>query len=411
MKHKSTDPIASSWPPSQERNALPGSVTSDLLNNPRLKPQAEDLALASVWQMESPADANAALDGAAFVYRRDGHPNAESLAAHLRQLHGAQSAVLTAQGMSALGALALTILKPGDEVWIAEELYGKSVHLFAKALKQWQVHAQTFDPAGDLQQLANSKAAMVLVETLSNPRLRLPALEPLVQVCQELDAKLVVDNTFATHLLCRPLDLGADIVIESLGKIVNGHSDAMVGLIASQDAELMDATKATVSTYGMASSPLDCYLTQRGLSSLAVRMQRACENALELSKHLEQHAAVKHLDYPGLKSHPQHLLATQLLHGGFGWMLAMHIDASQENVHRFLDALRPDIPFVPSLGDACTTFSHPTSTSHRGYSAEQLDTLGISFGTIRISCGLEPSSWLLEKFTSALDLLEEPPHS
>lgn len=372
------------------------------------RPQAEAISVASVWQMESPETANAALAGrdGAFVYRRDGHPNERSLGSKLAELHGAASASITAQGMSAVGAVALATLEPGAEVWIANELYGKSTQLFSKDLARWGTKCTLFDPTSqeDLQRLSDSRARLVMVETISNPRLNVPCLKSLAEITHAVGGKLAVDNTFATHLLCRPIDFGADIVVESLGKQVNGHSDAMVGLVASKDQDLGDAIAATISTFGMASSPLDCFLTQRGLATIAVRMERACANALQLAEQLNALEGIQ-VDYPGLSSHRHRSLALEQLKGGFGWMVTIHLQPDSEFVMQLFEHLSPEIAFVPSLGDVCTTLSHPASTSHRGYTVEERAALGIHEGTVRVSCGIEPGEWLVKRFCDAVKSL------
>lgn len=391
------------WPNELEQLALRASHQEQ----PGQHPQAEAIALASVWQMPSPESADAALAGSGgdFIYRRDGHPNERSLASKLASLHGARDAMLTAQGMSAIAAVAMTVLKPGADVWIANELYGKSHKLFSTEMKRWQVNVRCFDPteAAEVAELLSAKVDLVLVESISNPRMNIADLTALAQATHAAGGYLLVDNTFATHLLCRPLQLGADLVVESLGKIVNGHSDTMLGLLAVADEQLGKRLRNTVSTFGMASSPMDCYLTHRSLHSLGVRMERACHNALALARGLDKLPQVR-VDYPGLVDHPQHELANQQLSGGYGWMLALHLPAERERVLKVFEQLRPEIGFVPSLGDANTTISHPVSTSHRGFTESERTELGISYGTIRISCGIETTEWLVDKFVSAVQL-------
>ena len=388
------------WPSNLEVTALHNSYSG---NN---APLSEDISLASVWRMQTPQEAGNALAGksSAFVYRRDGHPNDMQLCSKLARMHGTEFGNLVAQGMSALSAVALTVLPKDGLVWIADELYGKSIVLFEKALSRHGVRLHKFDPtsASAAEQLVASKPHLVLVETLSNPRLRMPDFSALAEATHNGGGLLLVDNTFATPLHCRPIEFGADIVVESLGKQVNGHSDAMLGLIVCKDEQMNKDIKGTVSTFGLSSSPLDCYLTNRGLMTLPLRIQRASSNAIGLAKSLSCHHRVKHVDYPGLEAHPQHKLASTQLQGGYGWMLSMHIDADETCVEQLFARLLPEIPFAPSLGDVCTTVSHPHSTSHRGFTDQQRIDLGITIGTIRISCGLEPIEWLTDRFLGAL---------
>jgi len=369
------------------------------------RPHAEELVLSSVWCMPDLAAAERGLESPAegYVYRRDAHPNARALAGKLARVHRASQCVLTAQGMSALAAVAWSVLKPNSQVWLARELYGKSLALFTQGLGPWQILSRTFDPnsADDRQRLAQSQPALVVVETLSNPRLRVCPISEIAEITHAAGGLLLVDNTFASHLLARPLELGADLCMESLTKIVSGHSDAMLGMVCGRDSQLMQRIAAAVSLYGLASSPLDCYLTDRGLATLPLRLDAACRNALALAEHLAQQPGVARVDYPGLPDHPQHALARKQL-ATFGWMLTVELAGGRTAVAAAIERLAPQIPFCPSLGDVQTTVSHPASTSHRGLSAEQQQMLGISQGTLRISCGAEPTSWLCQQFADAL---------
>jgi cystathionine beta-lyase/cystathionine gamma-synthase len=370
-------------------------------------PQAEALELSSVWQLESPAAADAAMSGVGqqYVYRRVEHPNAQLLASKLALMHGASRALLTAQGMSAIAAVALANLRPGSQVWIGNELYGETSQLLCRNLAQWEVKVSVFDPCDKEQLIQLSQAGhvdLVFIETITNPRMRVADIGQVAEATHSTGGRLVVDNTFATCLLCRPLDLGADFVVESLGKLVNGHSDGMLGLIAGRDSQAIGQLASWVKTFGWTSSPMDCYLTHRGLQSLALRMNRACENAMALANCLSEIEGVVRVDYPGLPNNASHSVARHQFQKAFGWMLGFQIEADPQQVEKLFAALRPEICFVPSLGDANTTLSHPVSTSHRATDATQLQQLGIDHGTMRVSCGLEPTEWLITRFRSAM---------
>ncbi len=389
------------WP--QELEVIALEVNSDGTVN---RPQASSISTASVWRMESAAAADAALGGASdrFVYRRDGHPNERELAQKLAKLHGGETAIITAQGMSSIAAVALSVLKPGATAWVANELYGKTSKMFVRDLARWGVTSRAFDPTddGELAELRKSQVDLVIVETMSNPRLCVPDLRRCADAAHAAGAILVVDNTFATHLICRPLTLGADVVIESLSKQVCGHSDSMLGLAVTADATLAKQMQDAMSTFGMASSPLDCYLTHRGLMTLALRIERATANAQALAQTLSESEVIHRVDYPGLKLHPQHELASAQFAETFGWMVTFELDCERVTVQELFDRLLPEIAFVPSLGDVCTTVSHPIYTSHRSLNAMQLERLGISAATVRVSVGIEPTEWLVDRFARAL---------
>ncbi|MFN9789210.1 MAG: PLP-dependent transferase, partial [Pirellulaceae bacterium] len=214
---------------------------------------------------------------------------------------------------------------------------------------------------------------------------------------------LVIDNTLASGSLCQPLKHGAHWVVESLGKVVCGHSDAMVGMIAG-NGPIPARLRGVVSTFGMASSPMDCWLTSRGLQTLPLRLERASRNAMALASRFQHHPAVERIDYPGLPDHPQHAIAQQLCGNQWsGFMLGMELAGDMSTVERFFQSLSPEVPFCPSLGEIETTVSHPWTTSHRTVPLEIKASLGIREGLVRISCGVEPPETLVERFAAALD--------
>ena len=380
---------------------------------PMSQPQTEPLHLSGVWRMESTEQADAILAGTSpgFVYRREGHPNASSLAEALRVVHGAEESIVTAQGMSAISIAAMALLKPGDRVLLGQPLYGRTSFFIKKDLARWGIDSEDVNVT-DMNAWVHAfrkPSRMVIIETITNPRLNVPDIETIAhlahqyggQATSEFGTVVLVDNTFATPVLCQPLALGADLVMESLSKFVCGHADAMLGLLCGRNA-VWDRMRQTMVSFGMTSSPLDCWLTQRGLASLPVRMAHAASSAFEIAKSIEDHPAISLLDYPGLQSHSDHVIAKKQFNGTFGNMLTFRLRGGLRSAQQFLAAVALDIPFCPTLGEAQTTLSHPASTSHRSYSGEQLESLGINDGTLRFSIGLEPNGWLKEKFFEGL---------
>jgi len=373
---------------------------------PKSKPQSEPIHLTGVWRMESTEQADSLLAGTHhdYVYRREGHPNASSISDALRELHGADSAIVTAQGMSAISIAALALLQPGDRVLLGQPLYGRTSFLIKNDLARWGIE---FEDVVATEQSAwedalRKPARLVIVETITNPRLTVPDLEFISSLSHDRGGHataeggtvVLVDNTFATPVLCQPIALGADLVMESLSKFVCGHADAMLGFLGGRQ-EVWGRMRSTMVSFGMTSSPLDCWLTQRGLASLTVRMAHAANSTMHLAKAIEQHTSIGLLDYPGLESHPNHAVAMKQFKGTFGNMLTLQLKGGLRSAERFIAAVAEDIPFCPSLGEAQTTLSHPCSTSHRSYSQEQLQSLRIDGGTLRMSIGLEPKEWLI----------------
>jgi len=245
-----------------------------------------------------------------------------------------------------------------------------------------------------------------LVETISNPKLRVADLSKLADLCHSHDARLLVDNTFASPIVCRPLDLGADLVVESLTKIMNGHGDTTLGLLCGR-SKIWNRIPAAISSWGMTSGPFDCWLAERGASTLYLRMSAAAESAMSLAKRLGEHPKILEVAYPGLESHPDQKVATsQFLTVSdrpcFGNIITIEVAGGIDGARRFMAATE-DIPYCPSLGELTTTLSHPYSSSHRNLSPEQLKLLGISGGTIRLSIGLESSEFIGSAIENALN--------
>src|SRR5438128_1998575 len=223
---------------------------------------------------------------------------------------------------------------------------------------------------------------------MSNPMVRVVDIPNLATLAHRHHCRLVVDNTFATPALTKPLELGADLVMESLTKMIGGHSDVTLGLVCGNDDELLPALTASVSIWGLASNPFDCWLAERGLATLELRMHAASQNAARLSEWLAEQPGVIRVVYPGRLDHPDHRLAPEILRGGFGNMLCFELEGGRDAVNRFMHQA-PGIPFSPSLGHCATTLSHPATTSHRYASPAERRRQGITDGLIRLSVGPE----------------------
>ncbi|MBL8795580.1 MAG: aminotransferase class I/II-fold pyridoxal phosphate-dependent enzyme [Planctomycetia bacterium] len=325
-----------------------------------------------------------------FIYARDGHPNARALAADLAKMEGAAWAAITGSGMAAITAAVLPLVQQGDRIIASHRLYGRTTQLFGQELPRYGVEAVFVDTC-DLKQVRaalEQPAKVLFVETMSNPLLRLTDVEALAKVAKEHHCTLIVDNTFATPVLCKPLDLGADLVMESLTKMICGHSDVTLGLLAGKQPDLFPQVNAVISIWGLASNPFDCWLLSRGLSTLPLRMQAATANAVALASWLAEQPAISRVVYPTRPDHPDHELAKRLLPAGAGNMLCFELKGGRDAVNRFLRAA-PGVPFSPSLGNTTTTLSHPGATSHRYVSPAEKKRQGISDGLIRLSVGVE----------------------
>jgi cystathionine beta-lyase/cystathionine gamma-synthase len=365
-------------------------------------PLAPSIHLSAVYQVHGLEQIDALYEGneAGFTYARDGHPNAAQLAAKVAALEGAEAALVCASGMAAESAVFLGLLSQGDHLALSDGLYGRSALLVRRELARFGIGHAFFDPtrAESLRAMMTPATRCVFAETLSNPSVRLADIEGLAAVTRQAGVPLVIDHTFAP-LLCRPLELGAEAVTHSATKLIGGHSDLTLGLVAGSEA-LIERASQVATTVGLTGNPFESWLALRGVATLAVRSARACATALELAERLEGSGDVAAVHYPGLPSHPDHTRAARLLAGGFGTIVTIDL-GTRERADAFIRGLQ-HIPFAPSLGDVATTLSHPATTSHRGQSPEQWARQGITAGLIRLSIGLEEPTDLWDDIRQAL---------
>ncbi len=324
-----------------------------------------------------------------FVYARDAHPNARRLAAILATAEGGAWGVICGSGMAAISAIVLATVQAGGHIVASNRLYGRTTQLFQQEFGRFGV-ATSFVDTSDLEQVEKAletPARLLFVETMSNPLLRVADLEKLAALAKKHGCLLAVDNTFATPELVRPLDIGADLVMESLTKLIGGHSDVTLGVVCGR-GDYQTEVNQVVSIWGLASNPFDCWLAERGLATLPLRARAACANAAALADWLAGQPGVAHVVYPGQPDHPDHDLARRLLRGVFGNMLCFELAGGREAVNRFMRAAT-GVPFSPSLGHTGTTCSYPAGTSHRYVSPVERARQGISDGLVRLSVGIE----------------------
>jgi cystathionine beta-lyase/cystathionine gamma-synthase len=301
--------------------------------------------------------------------------------------------------MAAISALVLATVQQGQRVVTSHRLYGRTTQLFQQELPRLGVQSSFVD-TNDLEQVRQAlktPTRLLFVETMSNPLLRLADVPALAGLAHEAGCLLVVDNTFATPVLARPVEQGADLVMESLTKMIGGHSDVTLGLVCGSN-DFQPEVNQVSSIWGFASNPFDCWLTERGLSTLALRMKTASANAAALSEWLAGQPGVRRVVYPGRMDHPDHELAGRVLHGGFGNMLCFDLAGGREAVNRFMHRA-PGIPFSPSLGHTTTTCSHPATTSHRYVSPAEKERQGITDGLVRLSVGAEELAQIREEMS------------
>jgi cystathionine beta-lyase/cystathionine gamma-synthase len=344
-----------------------------------------------------------------YVYTRYGNPTVTALEEAVAVLEEGETALAFASGMAAIHAALLAAgARAGSAVVAAQDIYG-ATHALLNQLMRSQGVATRFVDTTDLEAVAVAcaelKPVALIVETVSNPLLKVADLLVLADVAHQHGAALLVDNTFATPCLVQPLKLGADVVIHSATKYLGGHGDVLSGVVVASEArrvDLFEVLKATGGNLG----PQEAWLVLRGLRTLPLRMRQHCENALAVARWLEVHPRVSRVYYPGLLSHPQYELAGRLFQGhGYGGMVAFDLDgADQRRVFRFFEALRLCMP-ATTLGDVCSLVLYPAHASHRALSPEERARIGIGDGLVRLSVGIEAVEDIIGDLEQALDAL------
>lgn len=363
------------------------------------------LHLSSTYTFPTVEDGAARFAGeqAGYVYSRVGNPTTALLEQRIADLEGAEAGLATASGMGATTSLLWTLLKPGDEVIADQTLYGCTFGFFNHGLAKFGVrirHVDLTDPA-NLERVISADTRLVFFESPANPNMRLIDIAAVADIAHRHGADVVVDNTYCTPYLQRPIELGADFVVHSATKYLGGHGDLIAGLIAGPK-ETLDQVRfyGIKDMTGAVMSSQDAFLILRGLKTLALRMHRHAENALGLAQFLAAQGKVAVVHYPGLPSFPQYALAQRqmALPGG---MLAFELKDGIEAGRRFMNALRL-ITRAVSLGDAESLAQHPASMTHSFYTPEERQAHMISEGLVRISAGLEDLPDLLADVDQAL---------
>jgi len=365
---------------------------------------SEALFLTSGFVYETAEDAEAAFSNKLdrFVYSRYANPTLAMLEERLRLLEGAEVCRTTASGMAAVFAALACQLKAGDRIVASRALFGSCLYIVADILPRWGIETVLVDGT-DLDQWAAALAVptnCVFLETPSNPTLEIIDLAEVSRLAHAAGARVVVDNVFATPLLQRPLELGADIVVYSATKHIDGHGRCLGGVILA-DKEFVDKHLTQFLRHtGPALSPFNAWVMLKGLETLHLRVARHCENAAAVAKSLEGRPGLRRVIYPGLESHPQYALAKRQMSGS-STMVALELDGGKDAAFRFLNALRI-VDISNNLGDAKSLITHPSTTTHQRLSEEERMHLGISGGLVRLSVGLEDVDDLIEDLEGAL---------
>lgn len=337
------------------------------------------------------------------VYSRISNPTLDLLERRIASLEGAEAGLALASGMGAITSVLWTLLSPGDEVIVDKTLYGCTFAFMHHGLRKFGItitHVDLTDPA-NLSAAMSDRTRVVFFETPANPNMRLVDIEAVATIAHAGNAIVVVDNTYATPYLTRPIALGADLVVHSATKYLGGHGDLVAGVVVGR-AEVISEIRLVgmKDMTGSVMAPFNAMLLLRGLKTLALRMERHCASARIVAKWLEGHPQVAAVHYPGLESFGQHALAKRQM-ALSGAMIAFELKGGLEDGRRMMNGLRL-IARAVSLGDAETLIQHPASMTHSTYTPEERAEHGISDGLIRLSVGLEDVSDILDDLDGAL---------
>jgi cystathionine beta-lyase/cystathionine gamma-synthase len=336
-----------------------------------------------------------------YEYARTQNPTRAALEGNVAAMESGKAAFAFASGMAAINAVT-TMLKAGDHVIVSENVYGGTFRLFENVLGRYQLsftYADTTDLAA-VDRAFTASTRLLFVETPSNPIMQITDLGKAADLAHRHHARLVVDNTFASPFIQRPIELGADLVAHSTTKYLNGHSDSVGGIVVAAHDEDAEWLRFVQNTAGAILGPFDSWLVLRGTKTLPLRMVQHSANGLALAEFLAVHSKVKRVYYPGLPSHPQHELAARQMRG-FGGMLAFEL-GSLDAARRLLNAVRL-MSLAESLGGVETLISHPATMTHASVPADRRAALGITDGLVRISAGIEDVGDLEEDLAQALD--------
>lgn len=327
-----------------------------------------------------------------YLYTRMGNPNSDELATAVAELEGADAGVATSSGISAILAGMLSVLKSGDHLVASEDLYGGTVQLLTGELSRFGIEVSYADFTNEqsIRAALKDNTKMIYSESITNPFLRVENIEQVVRIAKEFNLVSMIDNTFATPYLLKPIELGVDLVAHSGTKYIGGHSDVSIGVVVGR-ADLLAEARARVVSLGANVSPFESWLTVRGLKTLALRMEKQTKNARTLADALTKNEAVHKVYYPN-----------HVLPKGDGAMVTIEL-SEQVDVRNFFASLGW-ITIVPSLAGVETTVSYPIATSHRALSEEDQKRLGINSHVIRISVGIEHAEDIVEQFEKAIQI-------
>lgn len=379
---------------------LNGAYTQDPVTNPETMP----IYLTTAFNVEDLDDLEKRYAEHGFCYNRNRNANRTALAQLMTALEGGEDSIICSSGMAAIYTAISSIVKTGDHILADQTLYGETVEIFTDILTKYQIET-TFVDFTDIEQIKAAiqpNTKLFYTETIGNPMITVVDIDAVSLLAHDNNAYLIVDNTFMTSAGFRPLEHGADLVVNSLTKFANGHSDAVCGSVTGPADLVKKAYELQILT-GCTADAFTCWLVQRGMRTLPLRLSRQMENAKKLAEALEASPYVLKVFYPSLPSHKQHELAKRLFTDGFGGMLTIELPDDRDKMNAFMRRLNL-AHYAMTLGGYRTTFAYPILSSHYNVPEDERLKIGIKNGTLRISVGIENGDDLVQDFLQALEV-------
>lgn len=379
-----------------------GAYINQLASNPETAP----IYLTTAFNVEDLDDLQERYDAKGFCYNRNRNPNRSALIELMTYLEKGENSIICSSGMAAISTTVLSIVKQGDHILSDRTLYGETIDIFTKVLSNYGVDV-TYVDFTDLEQVkagVQKNTKLFYTETVSNPMISVVDIDAVAEIAHSNNSVLIVDNTFMTPVAFRPIEHGADITINSLTKFANGHSDAVCGAVTGRADLIQNAYNLQV-LLGSCADAFTSWLVQRGMRTMSLRVEKQMSNAAKLAKALEESPYVLKVNHPSLKSHPQHELSKRLFDDAYGGMLSFALPDNKEKINEFMRKLNL-AHYAMTLGGYRTTLSHPIMSSHYDVPEEERLKIGITYGLIRVSVGIENPKDLIKDFIQALEVFE-----
>lgn len=368
-------------------------------------PEVLPIYLTSVFAFDDVPSVDAIYEKRAegYVYTRMSNPNADAVSSILAAADGGDGALVFSSGMAAVTTSILSFVQSGDHIIASPVLYGGVYDYLSNELKRFGVEVTFVNfLKDDVEKYIRPNTRLIYTETICNPLMEVPDIPKIAKIAHKHNVKFFVDNTFATPVVAKPISLGADAVLYSVTKFIGGHSDIVGGAVVGS-REIITRIKRYQVLYGSILGSIDCWLLARSLRTLDLRVRKHSENALKVARYLESHPKVEKVFYPGLESSPDHERAEkQFEQGRYGGMLSVNLKGGEKEASALIREFET-IKFVPSLAGTATTVSYAAKTSHRFYSRDELDAVGITFSQLRFSVGLEDADDIIAELSAALE--------